>query len=51
VVSWLVLRASRKIVPWLGAARIDAVTRMLGFLLICIGVQFAAKGIKGFVGA
>jgi len=38
-----------KIVPWLSATRINAITGMLGFLLICIGVQFAATGIKGFI--
>jgi multiple antibiotic resistance protein len=51
VVCWLVLRAAGTMVSRLGAARIDVITRMLGFLLICLGVQFAAGGIRGFLGA
>ena len=49
VICWLVLRAARTIIPWLGAARIDAMTRMFGFLLICIGVQFALNGVKAVI--
>lgn len=49
LVCWLVLRGARGMVKRLGTARIDAMTKMLGFLLICIGVQFAAGGIRGFV--
>jgi multiple antibiotic resistance protein len=48
-ICWFVLRAARRIVPLLGKARIDALTRMLGFLLICIGVQFAANGTRAFI--
>ena len=48
IICWLVLRASRTVVPYLGSARIDAITKILGFILICIGVQFLGNGIKEF---
>jgi len=51
LISWLVLRGSRTMVKRIGPAGIDAMTRMLGFLLICIGVEFASAGVNGFIGA
>lgn len=41
-VSWLVLRSARAIVSKMKAASMDAITKFLGFVLICIGAQFAA---------
>ncbi|PRC93747.1 MarC family NAAT transporter [Solimicrobium silvestre] len=43
--SWLVLRASERLTSLLGADGIEAVSRIMGFLLICIGVQFVINGI------
>jgi multiple antibiotic resistance protein len=40
LVSWLVLRGARGVKRWLGPQGIDALTRIMGFLLVCIGVQF-----------
>jgi multiple antibiotic resistance protein len=51
LVCWLVLRGARSMVKRLGATRIDAMTKMFGFLLICIGVQFAAGGVMGLANA
>jgi multiple antibiotic resistance protein len=34
----------------LGSEGMEAMTRMLGFLLICVGVQFIGSGIRTFVG-
>ena len=48
IICWLVLRSSTKIIKILGPTGIDALTRIMGFILICIGVEFAASGIKGF---
>jgi len=48
VICWLVLRSSTKITKILGSSGIDALTRIMGFILICIGVEFAVSGIKGF---
>ncbi len=43
--SWLVLHASERLTSMLGPDGIEAVTRIMGFLLICIGVQFVINGI------
>jgi len=48
IICWLVLRSSTKIIKILGPTGIDALTRIMGFILICIGVEFTASGIKGF---
>lgn len=40
VVSWMVLRSADAVQRFLGAQGTDALTRIMGFLLVCIGVQF-----------
>jgi multiple antibiotic resistance protein len=49
VIMWMVLRSSTRIARWLGDDGTDALTRLMGFLLICIGVQFIGSGIRTFV--
>ena len=49
IICWLVLRSSTKITKFLGPTGIDAMTRIMGFIIICIGVEFAVSGIKGFI--
>lgn len=44
----LVLRAASSMVRLLGHSGIDAMTRIFGFLLICIGMQFLLTGIGDF---
>lgn len=39
-VSWLVLRAAKSVTRFLGATGLNAMSRIMGFLLVCIGVQF-----------
>ena len=48
VFCFLVLRASSSMVRFLGQSGIDAMTRIFGFLLICIGMQFLLTGIGDF---
>lgn len=43
--SWLVLRASGRVVRVLGTAGMGAMSRILGFLLVCVGIQFVVDGI------
>ena len=50
IFSWFVLRAATTLVRFLGRAGIDAMTRIFGFLLVCIGVQFLLTGIASFFG-
>ena len=48
VISWLVLRSSNRIATLLGDHGIESIKRFMGFLLICIGVQYIASGIQQF---
>jgi multiple antibiotic resistance protein len=48
VFSYVVLRASSRMVRFMGPGGIDAMTRIFGFLLICIGMQFLLTGISDF---
>jgi len=49
LLSWLVLRASGRLNQLLGANGIVAFTRVMGFLMICIGVQFVINGVVEIV--
>ena len=46
LLSWAVLKLADPVCKLLGASGIDAMTRIMGFLLICMGVQFCINGIK-----
>jgi multiple antibiotic resistance protein len=50
VIAFLVLRAAEVMVRFLGKAGMDAMTRIFGFLLICIGMQFLLTGVGDFFG-
>jgi multiple antibiotic resistance protein len=50
VISYFVLRAATKLQGILGETGIDAVSRIMGFLLICIGVQFVINGVLEIAG-
>jgi multiple antibiotic resistance protein len=42
--SWLVLRSSTKVVDLLGSTGVNVLTRLMGLILVCIGIQFIADG-------
>ena len=44
LVSWLVLRASGRVVRVMGATGMNAMGRIMGFLLVCVGIQFIVNG-------
>lgn len=44
-VSYLVLASARAVKRYLGEQGIDALTRIMGFLLVCIGIQFIVIGV------
>ena len=50
VISWFVLRAAEKFNRVLGATGMVALTRLMGFLMICIGVQFIIDGLAVVLG-
>lgn len=46
LISWGVLKLADPVCKVLGATGIDAMTRIMGFLLVCMGMQFCINGIK-----
>ena len=50
VFSYLVLRLADALVRFMGREGIEAMTRIFGFLLVCIGMQFLLTGIADFYG-
>jgi multiple antibiotic resistance protein len=50
VIAFIILRAAEVMVRFLGKAGMDAMTRIFGFLLICIGMQFLLTGVGDFFG-
>lgn len=48
---WICMRGATTIKRLLGVKGIDALARVMGFLLVCIGVQFAINGIQDLLQA
>jgi multiple antibiotic resistance protein len=46
ILSWLVLRGAGFLRRILGVNGVDSLSRIMGFLLICIGAQFAINGVR-----
>jgi multiple antibiotic resistance protein len=46
---WLTFRTARALSKAMGPDAMEAITRIMGFLLVCIGVQFVASGVRSFV--
>ncbi len=44
-ICWLTLWSAGAVVRFLGQNGIDAATKLMGFLLICIGVEFVTSGL------
>lgn len=49
LILWLCLRASERIQQRLGKGGIAAISRLMGFLLVCMGTQFIITGISTVV--
>jgi len=45
LILWISLRCSGSIMRIVGKGGIDAISRLMGFLLVCMGVQFIINGI------
>lgn len=45
IVSWLILRFANQVAKFLGATGLNALTKVMGFILLCIGVTFIFQGI------
>jgi multiple antibiotic resistance protein len=48
-ICWLVLRVSGRVVNFMGESGIDALTKIMGFLLVSIGVQFIITGMQSLI--
>jgi multiple antibiotic resistance protein len=48
-ISWLVLRYASRIVDAMGRTGVNALTRLMGLVLVCIGVQFVVTGVVDLV--
>jgi multiple antibiotic resistance protein len=48
-IVWFVLRTCKVIAGILGKDGMEVTTRLMGFLLICVGVQFIYSGIKTLI--
>jgi len=46
LICWLVLRSSDLVFKLLGHTGIDALTRIMGFLLVCVGCQFVLSSLQ-----
>ena len=46
LLSWLVLRGAGALRRVLGVNGVNSLSRIMGFLLICIGAQFAINGVR-----
>ena len=44
IVLWACLRSSDLIMKVIGESGVDAISRIMGFLLVCMGAQFAING-------
>ena len=45
VILWISLRSSGAIMKLVGKGGIEAISRLMGFLLVCMGVQFVINGV------
>lgn len=48
-IIWGTYRSARYISGVIGPDAMEAITRLFGFLLVCIGVQFVASGVRTFI--
>lgn len=49
LILWLCLRSSGAIMRLVGKGGIEAISRLMGFLLVCMGVQFVINGVLDVV--
>lgn len=49
LITWICLRSGGAIMRIVGKSGIDAISRLMGFLLVCMGVQFVINGIREII--
>jgi multiple antibiotic resistance protein len=48
-ICFIALRTSTKIVPFFGVTGMNALNKIMGFLLLCVGVQFILNGVVAII--
>lgn len=49
VFFWICLRSAGRIVELIGAGGVEAISRVMGFLLVCMAVQFVINGVMELI--
>lgn len=49
LISWIVLRGAAAMRRYLGVNGVNSLARIMGFLLVCIGMQFLINGVRDLV--
>jgi multiple antibiotic resistance protein len=49
MIMWATLRSARIVSRFLGEQGMEALSRLMGFLLVCVGIQFIGSGVRTFV--
>lgn len=49
LISWVILRYAARVVDFLGRTGVNILTRLMGLILVCIGVQFVVTGVVDLV--
>lgn len=49
IISYVTLRLADRVVKWIGPNGLNALSKVMGFLILCIGIQFVVNGVLGIV--
>jgi len=49
IISWLVLRGAGFLQRFMGVNGVDSLSRIMGFLLVCVGIQFVIIGVRDLI--
>jgi multiple antibiotic resistance protein len=49
IITYLVLRLAERVVDVIGINGMNALSKIMGFLILCIGIQFVVNGVLGIV--
>lgn len=49
IILWLSLRSADSIMKLIGENGVDAISKIMGFLLVCMGTQFIINGVKEII--
>lgn len=49
IILWFCMRCAGSIMRFMGKSGIEATSRIMGFLLVCVGAQFIINGVKELI--